>query len=145
MAPRLSGAKRKEQFSTYRRHSEIVQLRSMFRIIFKEASNNYPWLEWVKSGLFFPKISSLRRGWTFHSAFKETLRLCATPQRVEAFSISGVIWPCTFLFYSISFFLSFFFCLSLNNRQITVISTLLWICVSREVLARKTAIFVHAQ
>ena len=71
---------------------------------------------------FFPKIS---RGWTFHSAFKETLRLCATPQRVDAFSINGVIRPCTFLFYSISFFLFFFFCLSRNNRQVTVISTLL--------------------
>ena len=32
--------------------------------------------------------------------------------------------PCTFLFYSISFFL-FFSCLSLNNRQVRVISTLL--------------------
>ena len=68
MAPRLRGAKRKKlvQFSSYRRHSDIVQLLSMFRIIFKEASNNYPWLEWVKSGLFPENFfSSARLNFSF--------------------------------------------------------------------------------
>ena len=38
----------------------------MFRIIFKEASNNYPWLEWVKRGLFPENFfSSARLNFSF--------------------------------------------------------------------------------
>ena len=67
----------------------------------------------------------------------ETLRLYPTPQCVDAILFSGVIQSCTFLLYLLSLFCS----LSLNNRQVTVIS----MPVVNLCFVRKAAIFVHAQ
>ena len=126
MAPRLRGAKRKKlvQLSSYRRHSGIVQLRSMFRIIFKEASNNYPWLEWVKSGLFPENFfSSARLNFSFSfQRNSTTVRHTATCWRLFN------QWRDPAVHFSLLQYLLlslFFFCLSLSNRQVRVISTLL--------------------